>query len=291
MAENRNAARRAHAPLQQRRRRRWGVVGAVAAGWVVLEVLTGSAVSATLVLVALAGLGAASIGGLRALGITRDHPWIRQLASRPWRDGQDVVRMAMAHLSDVFVVTPSGSLIAPKAVELQLNPDDLATLRERMDLDVIRASLTEVYEEQAAAYGARFAGPGRADVHVIAAGSVPPGRYRLRQGDPVSAEAWPDMADAWYSDAAPELAYAAPRPAYTGSGSHPWPEHDPGLTVASGMATIMEQQPPRPGATAGNRHLGGGDHDVRGPGRARIRGDGAPGRAHRVQGACEIHLL
>ena len=187
MAENRNAARRAHAPLQQRRRRRWGVVGAVAAAWVVLEVLTGSAVSATLVLVALAGLGAASIGGLRALGITRDHPWIRQLASRPWRDGQDVVRVAMRHLSDVFVVTPSGSLIAPKAVELQLNPDDLATLRERMDLDVIRASLTEVYEEQAAAHGARFAGPGRAEVHVIAAGSVPPGRYRLRQADPVSA--------------------------------------------------------------------------------------------------------
>ena len=49
-------------------------MGAVAAGWVVLEVLTGSAVSATLVLVAIAGLGAASIGGLRALGITRDHP-------------------------------------------------------------------------------------------------------------------------------------------------------------------------------------------------------------------------
>ena len=216
-------------------------MGAVAAGWVVLEVLTGSAVSATLVLVAIAGLGAASIGGLRALGITRDHPWIRQLASRPWRDGQDVVRMAMLHLSDVFVVTPSGSLVAPKAVELQLNPDDLATLRERMDLDVIRASLTEVYEEQAAAYEARFTGPGRADVRVIAAGSVPPGRYRLRQADPVSAEAWPDMADAWYSDVAPELACAAPRPAYMGSSSHPWPEHDPGLTVASGMATIMEQ--------------------------------------------------
>ena len=225
-------------------------MGAVAAAWVVLEVLTGSAVSATLVLVALAGLGAASIGGLRALGITRDHPWIRQLASRPWRDGQDVVRMAMLHLSEVFVVTPSGSLIAPKAVELQLNPDDLATLREQMDLDVIRASLTEVYEEQAAAHGARFTGPGRADVRVIAAGSVPPGRYRLRQADPVRAEAWPDMADAWYSDVAPELAYAAPRPADMGSGSHPWPvswpEHDPGLTVASGMATIMEQSLPVP---------------------------------------------
>jgi hypothetical protein len=242
MTENRNAApRRAHAPLQQRRRRRWAAVGAVAAGWVVLEVITGSAVSATLVLVVIAGLGAASIGGLKALGITKDHPWIRQLASRPWRDGQDVLRIAMLHMSDVFVITPSGSLFAPKVVELQLNPDDLATLREQMDLDVIRASLTEVYEEQAAAYGARFAGPGQADVHVIAAGSVPLGRYRLRQGDPVSVEAWPDMADAWYSDVAAELAYAAPQPSNMASGSYPRQEHDPGLTAASGMATIMEQ--------------------------------------------------
>ena len=31
-----------------------------------------------------------------------------------------------------------------------------------------------------------------------------------------------------------------------GSGSHPWPEHDPGLTPASGMATIMEQGLPVP---------------------------------------------
>ena len=163
-------------------------MGGVAACWVVLEVVTGSAVSATVVLVVIAALGAASIGGLRALGITRDHPWIRQLASRPWRDGQDVLKIAMRHLSDVFVVTPSGSLFAPNVVELQLNPDDLASLCERMELGVISASMTEVYEEQVAAYGARFAGPGRADVHVIAAGSVPPGRYRLRQGDPVSVE-------------------------------------------------------------------------------------------------------
>ena len=33
----------------------------------------------------------------------------------------------------------------------------------------------------------------------------------------------------------------SPQPASMGSGSHPGQEHDPGLTAASGMATIMEQ--------------------------------------------------
>ena len=52
--------------------------------------------------------------------------------------------------------------------------------------------MTEVYEEQVAASPARFAGAGPAEVHVIAGWSVPPGRYRLRQGDPVSIDAQPD---------------------------------------------------------------------------------------------------
>ena len=201
----------------------------------------GSAVSATMLLVAIAGLGAASVGGLRALGITRDHPWIWQLASRPWRDGQDVLKIAMRHLPDVFVVTPSGLLLAPVVVELQLNPDDLVSLCEQLELGVIRSSVTEVYKEQVAAHGARFAGPGRADVHVIAAGAVPPGRYRLRQADQVSADAEPDTPDAWYADVQREFAYAVPQHAYAGPGSRAWQEPDPGLTVAAGMATIMER--------------------------------------------------
>jgi hypothetical protein len=211
----------------------------------VLEVVTGSAVSATVLLVAIAGLGAGCAGGLRALGITRDHPWIRRLASRPWRDGQDVLTVAMRHLSDVFVVTPSGLLLAPTIVELQLNPDDLISLCGRMELGVISASVTDVYEEQVVAHGARFAGPGRADVHVIAAGSVPPGRYRLRQGDLASIDAqpdMPDMPDAWYADVAPEFAQAAPQYDYTGPGRRVWPGPDSGLTIAGGMATIREER-------------------------------------------------
>ena len=244
MTEGKEAPlRQVRAPLRQRSRRRWAVAGGVAVCWVVLKIVTGSAVSATVLLVAIAGLGAVAVGGLRALGITMDHPWIRQLASRPWRDGQDVLNAALRHLSDVFVLTPSGLLLAPNIVELQLNPDDLISLCERMELAVISASVTEVYEEQVAAHGARFAGSSRADVHLIATGSVPPGRYRLRQGDPVSVEARPDMPDPWYADMAPEFGHAARQPARTGPSGRVWQGPDPGLTVAAGMATIMEERP------------------------------------------------
>jgi len=259
MTEGRDGARRqVRTPLRQRSRKRWGIAGGVAVFWMVLWVITGSVISATVLLMVIGTLGAASVGGLRALGVTRDHPWIRQMASRPWRDGQDVLKVAMRHLSDVFVVTPSGSLLAPSIVELQLNPDDLNFLCERMELGVISASMTEVYEEQVAEYRARYAGPGRVEVYVTASASVPPGRYRLRQGDPVSAGTRPDALDArQYAEAAPELAYAGPQHAYAGSGSHAWhdpgpadPGHawpDPGPTVAVGMTTIMEPSlPPVP---------------------------------------------
>ena len=239
MTGGREAARRpTRAPLRRRSRQRWAVAGGVAACWLVLEVVTGSVVSATVVLMVIAALVAAGVGGLRTLGITTDHPWIRRMASRPWRDGHDVLNVAMRHLADVFVVTPSGTLLAPNLVELQLNPDDLDFLCERMDLGVISASMTEVYQEEVTTYGARLAGAGRAEVYVIAAGSVPPGRYCLRQGDPVSIDAQPDH----YANAAPEWAYSAPQHAYE-SGSHAWGKPDPDLTVGGGMITIMEPSP------------------------------------------------
>jgi hypothetical protein len=236
---NQAARRPTRAPLRRRSRQRWMVAGGVAACWVVLEVVTGSAVSATVVLMLIAALTAAGVGGLRALGITRDHPWIRRIASRPWRDGQDVLKVVMRHLADVFVVTPSGTLIAPNLVELQLNPDDLDFLCEQMEPGVISASMTEVYEEQVTAYGARLAGPGRAEVYVIAAGSVAPGRYRLRQGDPVSIDAQLDR----YASVAPEWAYSAPKHGYAESGGYAWGKPDPDLTVGGDMVTIMEPGP------------------------------------------------
>jgi hypothetical protein len=228
----------AGAPLRRRTRRRWAVAGGVAAGWLVLEVVTGSAVSATVVLALIAALAAMAMGGLRSLGITRDHPWIRRMASRPWRDGQDVLNAAMRHLAEVFVVAPSGALLAPDLVELQMNPGDLSFLCERMELGVISASMTEVYQEQVAAHAARLAGAGRAEVYLTAAGSVPPGRYRLRQGDPVGIGAQPDR----YPKAAPEWAYSVPQPAYADYDSRAWAGPDPDLT-AGGMVTISEPGP------------------------------------------------
>jgi hypothetical protein len=174
---------------------------------------------------------------------------MRRMASRPWRDGQDVLKVAMRHLSDVFVITPSGSLLAPSLVELQLNPGDLDSLCERMEPGVISASMTEVYEEQVAAFGARYAGPGRAEVYVTADASVPPGRYRLRQGDPVSAGTRPGALDVGPdAQAAPELAYAGPQHVHAGSGTRAWHDAGPGgPTVAVGMTTVMESSlPPVP---------------------------------------------
>jgi hypothetical protein len=88
MTGGREAARRpARAPLRRRSRTRWAVAGGVAACWLVLVVVMGSAVSAAIVLLVLAALVAAGVGGLRALGISGDHPWIRRMTSRSWLDG------------------------------------------------------------------------------------------------------------------------------------------------------------------------------------------------------------
>jgi FHA domain len=240
MTGGRRAARRpTRVPLRPRNRRRWAVAGGAAACWLVLEVVTGSIVSATVVLVVIAALAAAGVSGLRTLGITRDHPWLQRMSSRPWRDGEDVLRVAMRHLADVFVVTPSGALLAPNLVELSLNPDDLDSLCERMELGVISESMTEVYKEQVTSHGARLSGAGQVEVYVIAAGSVPPGRYRLRQGDPVSIDAQPGH----YANAAPEWAYSTPQHVYAESDHHAPGKPDLGLTAGGGMVTIMEQGP------------------------------------------------
>ena len=227
MTDNREAARRpVRAPLRRRSRRRWAIAGGVAMCWLIVELMTGSAVTATVLLVAIAGLGAAGMAGLRALGITRDHPWLRQMAARPWRDGQDVLNVAMRHLSDVFIVTPSGSLIAPDVVELQMNPGDLASLCERMGLDVVSTSVTEVYEDQVAERGARFAGSCRPEVYIVPDHSIPQGRYRLRRGLPVSARPSPgprdlpdapDLIDPQLTYVAQEFADTAADPVGTGS--------------------------------------------------------------------------
>ena len=217
MTDRRDAARRpARAPLPQRSRKRWAVTAGVVACWLVLLALTGSMVAATFLLALLAALGLITVPALHALGVTRDHPWVRHMAARPWRDGQDVLQLALRHLPDVFVVTPSGSLLAPNVVELRLNPDDLSSLTERMDLGLISTSAAEVYVEQVGARGARLATPGPATVHVFADPSVPAGRYRLRQGQPVDTGPPPAYVGPEPAYAGPRAAYPGPQPAYPG---------------------------------------------------------------------------
>jgi hypothetical protein len=252
MSDGREAARRpVRAPLRGRSRRRWAIGGGVALAWLVLDRLTGSFVTAAIVLVLIAGLGVAVVAGLRAMGITRDHPWMQRIAARPWRDGQDVLNVAMRHLPDVFIVTPSGSLIAPDLVELRMNPGDLASLGELMDPHVVRASLTEVYEDRAAKQGARFAGSYRPEVYIVPDNSVPQGRYRLRRGVPESARHFPDPE---YYDFDQEYAATAfdhagdeigdGRFGGDGFGDGARPEANLNRTVMDGMATIMEQVRP-----------------------------------------------
>jgi FHA domain len=274
MNDSREAVRRpVRAPLQRRSRRRWAIAGGVAMCWLIAEIMTGSAVTGTVLLVAIAGLGVASVAGLRAMGITWDHPWLRRMATRPWRDGRDVMNAAIRHLSEVFIVTPSGSLIAPDVVELQMNPGDLASLREWMGLDAVSISVTEVYENQVAERGARFAGSCQPEVYIVPDHSIPQGRYRLRRGLPVSARpspgSWdlpdePDLFDPQltYVDqefaataqdpdatgSAPEWGYAQPasdpgnaQPVGAGPDRSARYEVTPGRTIMDGMATVMEQ--------------------------------------------------
>ena len=243
--DGRNAAR---APFPRRSRRRWSVVGGVAAAWLVLYLIAGSALSATMLLMAFAATGAIAALFLRSMGVTLDHPRIRQLASRPWRDGQAVLQVAMSHLHDVYVITPNGSLFAPTSVEIQMNPEDLVSLCDRIELSVVIASVTQAYADQVVRYGARFATSEPAEAYVVADERIPRGRYRLRQGHPATAAAQREMPDAsYYMSPEPEFAYAVPRHADDGSDGWVWRERDPALTtvdaravVNDGPATVLE---------------------------------------------------
>jgi len=169
-----------------RNRRRWQIVAGIVAAWIVLYLIAGSILGATIFLLVIAAIITAAVFGLRALGVDRNHPWVQRVSSRPWRDGQDVLQQALRHLSEVFVTTPSGTLLAPDVVDLRMNPDDLAVLGERMEPSVVMQSATEVYQEQVAQHGARLAQRVPPEVRIIADPSILPGRYRLRPGQPVN---------------------------------------------------------------------------------------------------------
>lgn len=211
MADRSDVMRRPpRVPLRPRSRRRWAVAAGVACLWALLLAGTGSLVVGTALLMLAAAIGVVCAVALRSLGINGDHPWARQLATRPWRDGSDVLRLGLRHVAEVFIVTPTGSLLAPNAIELLMNPDDLAALTETMDLDVINVSATELYQAQVTARGARLASVGPLMASVTGDPSVPAGRYRFRQGRlPAYASAGAYRAPSGSHLASPD-AYGAP---------------------------------------------------------------------------------
>jgi hypothetical protein len=226
------ALRRPPRPLLPRRsRKRWMVVAAVAGCWAVLLYLSGSLVGGTALLLLLGVVGLCCVLSLRYAGVGPDHPWVRALATRPWRDGPDVLRVSMRHLPDVFVTTPSGALLAPNEVELRLSQRDFRSLGEVMDIALVGASATEVYVDQVAAHGARLTATGPARVRVTGDPSVPDGRYVLRQGRPGplgAAPVFPQGAAAFGGPAAvPPGGTPVPQPSGGGFGhAHDGHAHD-----------------------------------------------------------------
>ena len=183
MANRRDMADRPlRAPMPSRSRKRWALAGGIAGLWVILLAGTRSIVGGTALLLLIAALVIGSFLALRYLGIDRGHPWVQRAATRPWRDGREVLQLALRHVPEVFVITPSGSLLAPNLVELRMNPADVASLTEMMELEVANASASELYEAKVAAHAARLASAGPVEVSIVADPAVPIGRYRLKQG-------------------------------------------------------------------------------------------------------------
>lgn len=176
-----SARRRAGLALQGRKRRRWVIVGSIAGAWLVLLVASGSATASMALLLGLAVLAGICAIALRSLGIGRDHPLVRSLATRPWRDGREVLRIALQHLSEVFIITPGGALLAPSAIELCMNPADVDSLASVIDLELVNVSAAEAYAAEVQACGARVRPGVPIEAAVVTDPAVPAGRYALRQ--------------------------------------------------------------------------------------------------------------
>jgi hypothetical protein len=150
--------------------------------WLLFLRGTGSVTVATVMLLMLATAIGLGLMALRWLGVDRDHPWVQRMGERPWRDGREVLQLALRHLPEVFIVTPSGSLLAPNALEVLMNPDDFASLTEVMDQSLIDSWACEAYQSCIGEHAARLGGDGPVMVRVASDPDVLAGRYRLRQG-------------------------------------------------------------------------------------------------------------
>ena len=235
--------------MRGRSRKRWAVVAGVAACWAVFMLMTRSLVVGTALLLLLAVVVTLTWFGFRLLGITREHPWVRGMASRPWRDGQDVLQLSLRHLAEVFVVTPSGSLLAPNSIELRLSPRDYQSLGERMDYSLVASSAAEVYAEQVAAHGAHFASYGPAEVRVLSDPAVPEGRYQLRQARPLGVAAQSAEPRAFQRPPAEPQAFRVAQPvpvpqAVSAAAKPGWPVSHDGRTSAEPMTAAAARPGP-----------------------------------------------
>ena len=112
---------------------------------------------------------------------SRRRLWPRRLADRPWRDGRDVLNLALRHMRDVFVITPGRIPLAPSAIELQMNPGDFASLTNRIEINLVNSIAREHYQAAIVANAARVVNNGPVKVSVTGNPAVPAGRYRLRR--------------------------------------------------------------------------------------------------------------
>jgi FHA domain len=188
MADRRDGPRRLpRTPLRSRGRRRWVVLIGAAGTWLLFLRGTDSVTVATVMLLMLATAVGLGLMALRWLGFDRDHPWVQRMGERPWRDGREVLQLALRHLPEVFIVTPSGSLLAPNALEVLMHPDDFTSLTEVMDQSLIDSWACEAYQSCIGEHAARPGGDGPVMVRVASDPDVLAGRYRLRQGRLVGA--------------------------------------------------------------------------------------------------------
>jgi hypothetical protein len=155
--------------------------------WLLFVRGTGSMTVATAMLLAAATAIGLGLMALRWLGVDRDHPWVQRMGERPWRDGREVLQLAVRHLPEVFIMTPSGSLLAPNALDVLMNPDDFASVAEVMDQSLIDSWVYEAYQSCIGEHAARLGGDGPVTVRVASDPDVLAGRYRLRQGRLVGA--------------------------------------------------------------------------------------------------------
>jgi hypothetical protein len=194
--------------LQGRSRRRWVITGAVIGLWLLMLIISGSLTASLVLLVlALLFLGLMAVG-LRSLGVSKDHPAVQALATRPWRDGREVLALALRHMSEVFIITPNGSRLAPSSVELCMNPADIDSLANLIDLELVNASAAEAYVAEITASGAQVRQDVPIEVRVVPDPAVPAGRYGLRQGRPDALRAAPGAA----LHAAAGAGFARPQP-------------------------------------------------------------------------------